>query len=226
MHIYLYKKTHNQTGLQYLGKTTAKDPHKYQGSGKAWKPHIKEHGYDVTTEIIRECKTQVELSYWGRYYSELWNIVESDEWANKIPETGGGGGDHISASTTNANLKRVAAGTHNFLGDNNPSHTRVAEGTHNFQGDSNPSKRKITSGVHHWLGPECNAKRIENGTHNFLGDNNPSHTRVASGTHNWQQPVDENHPTQFKWICPHCNRKGKGKSMFNRWHGNNCRSLL
>jgi hypothetical protein len=91
MTIYLYKKTHNKTGLQYLGKTKH-DPMKYRGSGKDWVPHIKEHGYDVTTEILTECLTKEELSYWGRYYSKLWNIVEDPKWANKISETGGGGG--------------------------------------------------------------------------------------------------------------------------------------
>lgn len=89
MTIYLYKKTHNVTGLMYLGKTS-KDPHKYRGSGKDWIPHIKEHGYNVTTEILKECQTNTELTYWGRYYSEMWNVVESDDWANRIPETGGG----------------------------------------------------------------------------------------------------------------------------------------
>lgn len=90
MTIYLYKKTHNKTGLNYLGKTAAADPHKYQGSGKDWAAHIKEHGYDVTTEILRECTTKEELNEWGRYYSTLWNVKESVNWANRIPETGGG----------------------------------------------------------------------------------------------------------------------------------------
>lgn len=89
MTIYLYKKTHNKTGLQYLGKTT-KDPFRYKGSGKDWVPHINEHGYDVTTEILKECQSNEELRVWGRYYSELWNVVESEAWANRIPETGGG----------------------------------------------------------------------------------------------------------------------------------------
>lgn len=91
MSIYtLYVKTHNKTGLKYLGKTKTSDPHKYQGSGLEWKNHIKQYGYDVTTTILHECKTNKELSEWGRYYSKLWNVVESDEWANLIPETGGG----------------------------------------------------------------------------------------------------------------------------------------
>ena len=54
MCIYLYVKTHRKTGLKYLGKTTKKDPHAYHGSGADWKIHLKEHGYDYDTEIIRE----------------------------------------------------------------------------------------------------------------------------------------------------------------------------
>lgn len=91
MCIYLYVKTHRKTGLKYLGKTTKKDPHAYHGSGADWKIHLKEHGYDYDTEIIRECQSNEELNEWGRYYSNLWNVAESKEWANRIPETGGGG---------------------------------------------------------------------------------------------------------------------------------------
>jgi hypothetical protein len=92
MIIYLYKKTHNKTGLQYLGKTISKDPYKYTGSGVDWVSHLKEHGYDVTTEILKECRSKKELEQWGRYYSKLWQVAESTEWANRIPETGAGGG--------------------------------------------------------------------------------------------------------------------------------------
>jgi len=52
MTIYLYLKTHNKTGLKYLGKTI-QNPYKYQGSGEYWIPHIKKHGYDVTTKILK-----------------------------------------------------------------------------------------------------------------------------------------------------------------------------
>lgn len=90
MPIYLYVKTHRKTGLKYLGKTEKKDPHKYHGSGTGWREHIKEHGYDVDTDILRECQTYDELEEWGMYYSNLWNVVESSEWANRIPETGEG----------------------------------------------------------------------------------------------------------------------------------------
>ena len=90
MIIYLYVKTHKKTGLKYLGKTS-KDPHTYLGSGIDWKVHLKEHGTEHATEIIKECNSNQELSKWGRYYSNLWNVANSDTWANRIPETGGGG---------------------------------------------------------------------------------------------------------------------------------------
>ena len=88
--IYLYLKTHNKTGLKYLGKTV-QDPYVYQGSGKIWKYHIKKHGYDVTTEILLETNDEVELRDIGMYYSDMWNIVESPAFANLKSEEGDGG---------------------------------------------------------------------------------------------------------------------------------------
>lgn len=88
--IYLYVKTHNKTGLKYLGKTVSKDPHAYAGSGKYWKNHLRKHGYDYTTEILQECSSAEELKYWGNYYSKLFDVVESNEWANLMPEVGDG----------------------------------------------------------------------------------------------------------------------------------------
>lgn len=92
----LYIKTHKITGLKYLGKTT-QNPFKYLGSGKDWLTHLKKYGNEHYTEIVMECQTKEEFNYWGRYYSKLWNIVNSQDdygnkiWANRIPETGGGG---------------------------------------------------------------------------------------------------------------------------------------
>jgi len=91
MTIYLYKKTHKDTGLKYLGKTIATDPYVYPGSGTYWTRHLEKHGNNVETEILRECVTEEELKFWGQHYSKLWNVVESKEWANLIEEAGPGG---------------------------------------------------------------------------------------------------------------------------------------
>jgi hypothetical protein len=109
----LYVKTHRKTGLKYLGQTS-KDPFKYQGSGIDWKKHLREFGDDVNTEIIIQTTDIEERNYWGRYYSSRWNIVNAMDdygykiWANRIPETGGGGyvdGEIISKAMKREDVK-------------------------------------------------------------------------------------------------------------------------
>lgn len=80
-------KTHNQTGLKYLGQTR-QDPYTYRGSGIRWVNHIKKHGNDVSTEILKICSSYDEAKEFGKYYSKKLNIVESLEFANLVPESG------------------------------------------------------------------------------------------------------------------------------------------
>jgi hypothetical protein len=83
-------KTHTVTGLKYLCQTKRTDYNTYSGSGVYWQKHLKKHGYTFTTELIAECNSLHELKERGTYFSNLWNIVESDEWANLIIEDGTG----------------------------------------------------------------------------------------------------------------------------------------
>lgn len=59
---YLYIKTHNITGLKYLGQTSKQDPHTYRGSGTDWKEHLNQFGHTVSTEILTECSSKDELN--------------------------------------------------------------------------------------------------------------------------------------------------------------------
>lgn len=132
--------------------------------------------------------------------------------------------DEISSKVRELQKKRISDGTHNFLGDNNPvyrkikegthhllrkedgsslSSDRVKKGTHNFLGDTNPVYKMREQGIHPFQDPNFQKNRVLNGTHNFLG---------------------ENSPTQLLWSCPHCNRSGKGKSNYVRYHGDNCKN--
>src|ERR1017187_1686693 len=86
---YLYIKQHNQTFLKYLGQTT-RDPYKYSGSGAYWKDHLRVHSKDISTYIIGTYETKELLKEAGLFYSKLWNIVTSNEWANLQPEDGMG----------------------------------------------------------------------------------------------------------------------------------------
>ena len=94
--IYLYVKTHLITGLKYLGKTK-KEPFSYNGSGLDWQKHLKIHGLYIKTDILMICKTNQEINYYGRYFSNLYRITTAVDdygnriWANRIIETGGGG---------------------------------------------------------------------------------------------------------------------------------------
>jgi hypothetical protein len=86
---HLYVKTHNVTGLKYLGQTKRSDPEVYPGTGKRWVRHWKKHGKDISTVILLSTSSKAELKAAGLHYSELWNVVESNEWANLRPEDGG-----------------------------------------------------------------------------------------------------------------------------------------
>lgn len=98
----LYVKTHKKTGLRYLGYTK-QDPQKYSGSGIHWKRHLNIHGNDVITEILHETISHDDIKHWGLYYSEKWNIVESNQWANMKPESGEGG----SSPRTKATIEKI-----------------------------------------------------------------------------------------------------------------------
>ena len=107
MTIYLYLKTHRITGLKYLGKTIKSDPYTYKGSGKVWSAHIKKHGYDVDTQILLATECSNELRETGLFFSKLFNVVKSSEFANLCEEEGQGGntwdkrGRYVSEETKN-----------------------------------------------------------------------------------------------------------------------------
>ena len=89
--IFLYHKI-SPKGLNYLGITT-NNPFIYKGSGKRWKLHLKKHQIkcsDVQTFILFESFSRDEIRERGLFYSRLFDIVNRNDWANLIPETGEG----------------------------------------------------------------------------------------------------------------------------------------
>jgi hypothetical protein len=92
MGYYLLVKTAIPTGLKYLCKCRDnKDPYKYSGSGVFWRKHLEKHKCTWDTIILGHFEDNDSLKQAGLKYSQLWNIVESTEWANYIPEIGDGG---------------------------------------------------------------------------------------------------------------------------------------
>jgi hypothetical protein len=88
---WLYIKQHTVTGLKYFGKTT-RNPEKYKGSGKRWVNHLAIHGNIVKTVWSQLFTSKPELVEFALNFSKENNIVESNEWANLMPENGLDGG--------------------------------------------------------------------------------------------------------------------------------------
>ena len=89
---WLYIKEHSTTGLRYFGKTV-KDPLKYSGSGTRWLHHLRKHGKEhVTTVWSCLFTSREELIEFATFFSEEFNIVKSNHWANLCPESGTDGG--------------------------------------------------------------------------------------------------------------------------------------
>lgn len=90
---WLYVKQHSITGLKYFGKTTCSNPIKYLGSGKYWTNHLNKHDKRyVVTLWSYQFVDKTELFNFAIAFSELYDIVNSTEWANLVIEDGLMGG--------------------------------------------------------------------------------------------------------------------------------------
>lgn len=81
-------KTHTITGLKYLCITKRKKYEEYLGSGVHWKKHLKKHGNYITTQKLFETDDYSIFVDKCNYYSILYDVVFSKEWANSVPESG------------------------------------------------------------------------------------------------------------------------------------------
>jgi hypothetical protein len=157
--MYLYIKTHNVTGLKYLGKTKSKDPFKYQGSGKYWKRHIKKHGNDVSTQILLKTDNEHCLKETGLFFSNLWNVVESSDWANLKLENGDGGWDHIDHNNriiTEETRKKMSMSasirqtgeTNSFYGKTHSTETKKIISKHSKERAKRIYEKRMDAGNH------------------------------------------------------------------------------
>jgi hypothetical protein len=106
MSIYICVKQHTNTKLKYFCKTK-KNPEKYNGSGVDWKKHLSENGKYVINLQIWEFERQDVCTRFCLWFSKKFDIVESDEWANKIPENGIGGGSPKGTNKGKASYRNV-----------------------------------------------------------------------------------------------------------------------
>jgi len=116
---YLMIKEIEQTGLKYLckRKMNLNDPEdhlRYKGSGKLWRRTLKAHPEYTVTTVVLGIFNKEDLIKWGQYYSDLYNIVESKQWANLIKELGDGG-DTSSTDAYKESIKHRRKNPYNRL---------------------------------------------------------------------------------------------------------------
>ena len=200
---YLYIKQHNITGLKYLGQTRQKNPFTYRGSGVYWKRHIKIHGYDVTTTILLKTDCLCCLQQTGLYFSTLFDIVNSKEWANLIPEQGD---DILSVNQTGKNLYGYNGKTPNIS-----SNFERGRETQRFLEKTNPEwvlrrSEAISEGIKNYI--------AENGSWWSGKKHKPESIEKQKATYNISEHQKGNKNSQYgtMWISSLTEEKSKKHS--------------
>jgi hypothetical protein len=203
---WLYVKIHNSTGLKYLGKTV-QDPYSYNGSGKHWKSHLKKHGKNVTTLWACKYNNQEILREEALFFSKVYDVVNSKEWANIMIEDGATGGKTYNRTPDhNAIMSSVTKGKTMPMefGD---TIRKIKKGKKRPEGFGNLMS-KILSGVSK---PEGFGKKISKA---LTGSTKSDQHKL-----NLSKSV-KNIP---KLKCQHCSIM-TSPGNYKRWHGDNCRS--
>jgi hypothetical protein len=227
-------KKHSVTGLRYFCKTPRKNYIKYLGSGVFWTSHIKKHGPEfVVTEWVSELfYAPEEIKEFAVLFSELFDIVNSKDWANLKIEDGLEGG--MSSQTAKEmwskpgvkerrsviqkeaqNREDVKAKKRNNTKeswiDANRRATRIKKITEKralqVMGVS-PLKGKTLVDIH-----GVKAKDVSRKISNGLLNANIKRTEAQK---------ENLRKTKEKVTCPHCGKVGGGGSMI-QWHFNNCK---
>lgn len=207
-------KTHNKTGLKYLCYTQKEDHESYTGSGKHWKRHIKEHGYDVKTELIFQSERYDEFQKVAREYSSKYNVVNDTSWANLRIEDGDGG-DTVSSKRwiTNGSEDKYY-----------PKDQSLPDGWKNGRSNcvfNNPDKQKQFSA-------KADNTIRANSIKQAWKDGKFAKRKSHGGSPHSQETKDrlsELAKQRRKIVCEHC-KKMLSSAMYSRWHGEKCKKKL
>lgn len=228
---YLYIKTHNKTGLKYLGKTK-QNPYEYSGSGVYWKNHIAMHGCDLHTEILLQTDSPDEIKSKGEYYSTIWNIVESTEWANLKPEHGDGG--HFPGQkfdqTARDNQRKAALDREKRTCPHcnitcNISHFKHWHGV-NCKSILTPEQlqdRQLSFNhlkVERMKCSHCNKIVLPSRYWANHGDKCSKNPAVIQRKEKEREEMLRSRP---KFKCQHCSAESTVPTNITRWHNDNCR---
>lgn len=200
----LYLKEHKITGLKYLGYTKKEDVNSYTGSGVYWVKHIKKHGYFVDTTILGKYSNDEDLKFFGKHYSDLWNVKDSIEFANLKTEEG-------------------VSGNYSLETRNKMSISARKRGTPKTAWNSEDvSKLNIIT----WKDPIIRQKRIDGIKKSLTGvkrkprsNEFKQHMKNILTGRSYGYGIKH---TLLEVVCPHCSKVGAGPNM-TRYHFTNCK---
>jgi len=174
--------------------------------GRSYEIHHIDGNHNNNDISNLKCVTTQEhydIHYSQGDYFACWKMIS--QRMNKTDE-------EISQLISLSNKKRIENGTHNFLKEKNWLSNLSPEER------SKEAKKRVNLQIQNrtlnFLGGEISKKtqikRIENGTHHFLNKEAQKNRSMIG--------------SQKEYICPHCNKKGKGGGMI-RFHMDNCKEL-
>lgn len=209
---YIYVKQ-SPKGLLYLGKTV-REPFSYRGSGKRWLSHLAKYEFrsnDCKTYILHETANKQELIRLGLYYSNLFNVVNSDQWANLKVEEGDGGATRLGMKNKKETNQKISE---SHIGLKHTSDTieklRIIAKNRIHTEESNKRRSETLSGRKR---PVEVVEKIKKGlTGRKLSS---SHVEALKGP---REPYGK----QVICKCEYCGVEG-GKNSITRWHNDNCK---
>jgi hypothetical protein len=114
---FLYIKRCKNNGILYFGKTNSRHPEKYLGSGTLWLKSVKKYGKESIETLWYCLFTDIdELRDFALKFSVQEMIIESELWANLIPENGlqGGGLNRTGMLTSDKTKAKMSSNTKNY----------------------------------------------------------------------------------------------------------------
>ena len=184
MTIYLYLKTHNKTGMKYLGKTV-RDPFKYNGSGKRWKNHLKVHGTDITTEILFITEDEMLFRLVATAYSKLFDIVRREDFANLVEEQGEGGDTFSGRKHKDSTILLMKSVKRNPISE-----------------ETRKKISKTKTGVSNKI------------TKPRTAEHKKALSESLKGKKAWNEGVSGYKINVIETVCPHCNKIGRGGGFY------------
>ena len=227
---YLMIKRHPENGLLYFCKTVKTDPVKYRGSGKYWTLYINAHGRKKVETLWHQLFTSKEdLQEFALFFSDYFNIVDDEIWANLVVEDGITGwppGTKHSKET----IDKCRLNANGFKKGYTPFNKggKMPDGF--AEGQRKRNKTRMKAGTHNMLTSEfkqlsaaAQKKMFEEGTHPFsdvCGANNINydptiHTFTNKKTGMTVQMTQSEFVTKFNLSRQNVNAviKGRRKSV-------------